>query len=333
MSTIAARAARGSSWRRLLSVLPEGTALPYEVWSRRHRWILIILWLHVPALFVFALIRGNSPIHGLAETSTVAGLAFRPSRPATSRAAKHSCAGTTLAAGCCTRTRSSRSPRRPALIEELGRQVLATACRQASEWRDRHGLDTFSVSVNVSARQLLNDRIVEDVRLCLEQARLAPSALVLELTESTMLQDTEGTIAILRRLKQLGIRLAIDDFGTGYSSLSYLQRFPLDILKIDRAFVTAIDSSSDDASLAPAVVSLANTMHLKIVAEGVETPSQADALAAMGCELAQGFMLARPMPAGALDDLLTVQGGQRAAEAAAGLSRESPTNAITATPK
>jgi diguanylate cyclase (GGDEF)-like protein/PAS domain S-box-containing protein len=194
------------------------------------------------------------------------------------------------------------------LIEEVGRQVLDMACKAASTWRERHGLDALTVSVNVSPRQLLNERLVEDVRGALERARLAPSALVLEITESAMLQDTESTLGILRRIKGLGVRLAIDDFGTGYSSLSYLQRFPLDILKIDRAFVTAIDHHSDDASLAPAVVSMANTMHLKVVAEGVETRTQADALSSMGCDLGQGFLLARPMPAEAMDDLLEARG-------------------------
>ena len=194
------------------------------------------------------------------------------------------------------------------LIEQLGRQVLDAACRQASQWRDRHGLDALSVSVNVSPRQVLGTQLVADVRRSLEQARLAPGSLVLEITESALLQDTDTTLEVLHRLKKLGVRLAIDDFGTGYSSLSYLQRFPFDVLKIDRAFVTAIDNQSDDSSLAPAVVSLANTMHLKVVAEGVETPSQADALAAMGCELAQGFLLARPMPPEAFDKLLTERG-------------------------
>jgi EAL domain-containing protein (putative c-di-GMP-specific phosphodiesterase class I) len=194
------------------------------------------------------------------------------------------------------------------LIEQLGRQVLDAACRQASQWRDRHGLDALSVSVNVSPRQVLGTELVADVRRSLEQARLAPESLVLEITESALLQDTDTTLEVLHRLKKLGVRLAIDDFGTGYSSLSYLQRFPFDVLKIDRAFVTAIDNQSDDSSLAPAVVSLANTMHLKVVAEGVETPSQADALAAMGCELAQGFLLARPMPPEAFDKLLTERG-------------------------
>jgi EAL domain-containing protein (putative c-di-GMP-specific phosphodiesterase class I) len=194
------------------------------------------------------------------------------------------------------------------LIEEVGRQVLEMACKAASSWRERHGLDSLTVSVNVSPRQLLNERLVEDVRGALERARLAPAALVLEITESAMLQDTESTLGILRRIKALGVRLAIDDFGTGYSSLSYLQRFPLDILKIDRAFVTAIDHHTDDASLAPAVVSMANTMHLKVVAEGVETRTQADALSSMGCDLGQGFLLARPMPAEAMDDLLEARG-------------------------
>src|SRR5207248_4304235 len=126
------------------------------------------------------------------------------------------------------------------------------------------------------------DDLVTHVADALAMSGLAPANLVLELTETAMMHDTDAVIAKLHQLKALGVRLAVDDFGTGYSSLSYLQRFPVDILKIDRAFVAAIESSADDSSLAEAIVSLAHTLRLNAVAEGVETYAQADALTLLG---------------------------------------------------
>jgi EAL domain-containing protein (putative c-di-GMP-specific phosphodiesterase class I) len=146
--------------------------------------------------------------------------------------------------------------------------------------------------------------VVEEVRNALEVSGLPASSLVLEITEGVMMHDTEATIQRLRALKSLGLRLAVDDFGTGYSSLSYLQRFPIDILKIDRSFVAAIDSGQDEYSLARAIVSLARSLHLQAVAEGVETRAQADALSELRCDLAQGFYLAVPQDAEAVGALL-----------------------------
>ena len=187
------------------------------------------------------------------------------------------------------------------LVVELGRQMLLQACTQVQEWQVQHpSARTMSVSVNVSPRQLQDDTVLGHVHEALLMSGLPPASLVLEITETAMMQDTESTIDKLRALKGLGVRLAIDDFGTGYSSLSYLQRFPVDLLKIDRAFVSTLaggDAAADHRSLAATIVSLATTLRLQAVAEGVETEEQAVALAELGCDLAQGYYFARPSTA------------------------------------
>jgi EAL domain-containing protein (putative c-di-GMP-specific phosphodiesterase class I) len=191
------------------------------------------------------------------------------------------------------------------LVRELGRQVMVEACRQTHEWQTQFPTSTLrSVSVNVSPRQLHHEDLMEHVGQALALSGLPAESLVLEITETAMMNDTEATIRKLRALKSVGIRLAVDDFGTGYSSLSYLQRFPVDILKIDQAFVAAITSATTDSSLVRAIVSLAQTLHLQAVAEGVESEAQVEALNALGCQLAQGYYFARPLTADALGDLL-----------------------------
>jgi EAL domain-containing protein (putative c-di-GMP-specific phosphodiesterase class I) len=150
------------------------------------------------------------------------------------------------------------------------------------------------MSVNLSARQLQHGDVVADVRSALEAARIEPATLVLEITESLMMADTELAIERLEQLKRLGVRLAMDDFGTGYSSLSYLSRFPVDILKMDRSFL-ADGSDADASGLAAAVVALGGTLNLQVVAEGIELSHQMQALRDLGCELGQGFYFAEPM--------------------------------------
>jgi len=191
------------------------------------------------------------------------------------------------------------------LIRELGRQVLAVACTQARRWQVRHPYDPpLTVSVNLSPRQLHADGLISHVTDALEMSGLPASTLVLEITEGAMMHDTDATIRKLQALKALGVRLAVDDFGTGYSSLSYLQRFPIDILKIDRAFVAAIESDDDKSSLVRAIVSLAKTLQLQAVAEGIETRAQTEILTGLGCDLAQGYYLAHPMDPEALENIL-----------------------------
>ncbi len=190
------------------------------------------------------------------------------------------------------------------LIGELGRQVLLGACTKVQEWHTRHaGHSALAVHVNVSPRQLHDDALIEHVEDALRISGLAPDRLVLEITETVMVNDTETTIRRLQAVKATGVRLAIDDFGTGYSSLSYLQQFPIDILKMDRAFVDSI-SATGTVSLAPAILSLARTLKLDAVAEGVETSVQAEVLAALGCELAQGYFFCPPTDPASMDRLL-----------------------------
>ena len=189
------------------------------------------------------------------------------------------------------------------LIRELGRQVLVAACAETRRWQlDNPDLPPLSVSVNVSPKQLQDDRLIGQVTDALEHSGLPAACLILEITETAMMQDNDATVARFDALKALGLRLAVDDFGTGYSSLGRLERFPIDILKIDRAFIAAMDrTDSDRASLAQAILALAQALHLDAVAEGVETQAQADALVAFGCERAQGYLFARPMAADAID--------------------------------
>jgi diguanylate cyclase (GGDEF)-like protein/PAS domain S-box-containing protein len=192
------------------------------------------------------------------------------------------------------------------LIRPLGAWVLREACQQAAEWqlansqRDK----PFSLSVNLSGKQLQHAQVVQDVAAALEESGLSPESLVLEMTESVLLDDSETVLDILRQLKQLGIRLAIDDFGTGYSSLSYLHRFPVDILKIDRSFVERLSRTSDNAELARTVVRLGQSLQLQTVAEGVEDSAQFLALRRMGCDIGQGFYFGRPMEGSDMGRLL-----------------------------
>jgi diguanylate cyclase (GGDEF)-like protein/PAS domain S-box-containing protein len=192
------------------------------------------------------------------------------------------------------------------LIRPLGAWVLREACRQAAHWQranDQRGRP-FTLSVNLSGRQLQHAQVVDDVAAALGESGLPPDALVLEMTESVLLDDSETVLAILRQLKALGARLAIDDFGTGYSSLSYLHRFPVDILKIDRSFVERLNRTFDNAELAWTVVRLGQSLQLQTVAEGVEDSAQFLALRRMGCDVGQGFYFGRPMEAGDMDRLV-----------------------------
>jgi diguanylate cyclase (GGDEF)-like protein/PAS domain S-box-containing protein len=190
------------------------------------------------------------------------------------------------------------------LIIPMGRWVLETACREAVRIQKEFPREEpLAMSVNLSVRQLQSDSIVADVRCALEQSGLDPSGLVLEITESVMMADTDFAVQRLLDLKALGIRLAMDDFGTGYSSLSYLSRFPVDILKMDRSFV----GSGENVALTSAIIALGASLELDVVAEGIELPEQESSLHDLGCEIGQGFLFARPMDSGALFKFLTEQ--------------------------
>jgi EAL domain-containing protein (putative c-di-GMP-specific phosphodiesterase class I) len=151
--------------------------------------------------------------------------------------------------------------------------------------------------VNVSYKQLKDAGFVEDVRRVLEETKLAPNSLRLEMTESTLMTDTEETVETLRRLKALNVGLEIDDFGTGYSSLSCLKRLPFDTVKIDRSFVRELGGNEEAAEIVRAIVDLAGSMTMTVVAEGVETPAQLEQLDSLGCNFAQGFLFSRPVTA------------------------------------
>ncbi|MBL0940758.1 MAG: EAL domain-containing protein [Gemmatimonadaceae bacterium] len=182
------------------------------------------------------------------------------------------------------------------VIVALGRWVLEEACRElvalrALRWSQRRDAGSApSISVNISGRQLSEPNFVEDLAAILHRTGAPPECLTLEITESVIMRNTEASLATLSALKSLGVHLAIDDFGTGYSSLSYLQRFPVDVLKIDRAFVEGVSAGGSDAALARTIITLGNTLGLRTVAEGIERADQRDALAAMGCHDGQGYL-------------------------------------------
>ncbi len=182
------------------------------------------------------------------------------------------------------------------LIVPLGQWVLEQACRQVAAWQVEYPkTPPLTVSVNISPRQFQNRDLLEDVRRALTQSGIAPTSLKLEITEGTIMRDVDATIATLGQLKGLGIQLAIDDFGTGYSSLAYLKRLPLDVLKIDRSFVTGIGVDHEDRAIVKAIISLAKSLNLSITAEGIETEEQSALLSDWGCEHGQGYYFARPL--------------------------------------
>jgi EAL domain-containing protein (putative c-di-GMP-specific phosphodiesterase class I) len=180
-------------------------------------------------------------------------------------------------------------------IVTLGRWVLAQACREVRVWQARlpEGRQV-RVGVNVSAVQLSKSDICADVRKALTLSEIDPGCLVIELTESVLMQNSEDVLATLAQLKKLGVRIAIDDFGTGYSSLSYLHRFPIDILKIDRSFVEQLGSIQEGAGLARAIITLGDTLGLEVVAEGIELEQQQRELIELGCVAGQGYYYSKP---------------------------------------
>jgi EAL domain-containing protein (putative c-di-GMP-specific phosphodiesterase class I) len=188
------------------------------------------------------------------------------------------------------------------LIQPLGHYVLEQAIKQTKIWNQQgHNL---SVGINLSARQFMQADLVEQIKQLIQQYEISPKNIDLEITETIAMQDAENSINKMHHLKELGVKLSMDDFGTGYSSLSYLHQFPLDILKIDRSFVKDIVGNSEDGAIARAVIAMAHSMDLKVVAEGVETEEQYNFLAEHGCEIIQGYLISRPVPANEFEKLL-----------------------------
>jgi diguanylate cyclase (GGDEF)-like protein len=191
------------------------------------------------------------------------------------------------------------------LIVPIGQWVLQEACRQAALWQARNpGEPPLTMGVNLSPVQLQRPGLVDDVARTLRAARVDPRSLILEITESVFMDDAGLIVEKLKTLKELGVQIAIDDFGTGYSSLSYLARLPIDILKIAKPFVDGIETGSEDAALAEAIVRMSEALGLKTLAEGIESPGQRDHLRNLGCQLGQGYFFARPLDQDAMDSFL-----------------------------
>ncbi len=182
------------------------------------------------------------------------------------------------------------------LILPIGSWVLETACQQLAAWADQPAMAHLSIAVNVSARQFRENNFVSQTLATLERTRANPQRLKLELTESVLIADAEDVIVKMNALKAIGIGFAIDDFGTGYSSLSYIKRLPLDRLKIDQSFVRNILMDANDAAISRAVIAMATSMGLGVMAEGVETEAQRDFLASLGCHTYQGYLFSKPLP-------------------------------------
>jgi len=186
------------------------------------------------------------------------------------------------------------------LIVTVGRWVIEQACLQIARWQ-RSGIGAMEVSVNVSGHQLIEGDLITDIGQLLADAGVEPHWLEVELTESSLMENTPHTITSLQRLRAMGVKIAIDDFGTGYSSLAYLRRFPLDTLKIDIAFIREVTSNPQDAAIARTIIELAHSLGLRAVAEGVETPAQLAFLKEAGCDQLQGYLFSQPLPVAALE--------------------------------
>jgi EAL domain-containing protein (putative c-di-GMP-specific phosphodiesterase class I) len=180
-------------------------------------------------------------------------------------------------------------------ITAIGTWVFEQACRAQAAWRERWGAEAPYVSVNLSTRQLSEETLAVDFSRILESAGADPTHLLLEITETSLMADVEANLRVLRRLAELGLRVAVDDFGTGYSSLAQLARLPVNVLKIDRAFVDGLDSSKESRTIIRAIIGLGRSLGLKLVAEGVETGSQVRELCAYGCDFIQGYYFHRPL--------------------------------------
>jgi EAL domain-containing protein (putative c-di-GMP-specific phosphodiesterase class I) len=182
------------------------------------------------------------------------------------------------------------------LILSIGEWVLRESCRQAREWQ-KNGIPFLRVAVNVSPVQFRQSNFLQAVHSALVDFDLMPQYLEIELTETTVMGNAEDSVQILEQLSRLGVVVSIDDFGTGYSSMSYLRKFPIDKLKIDRSFISELTTNAADASIVQAIISLAHSLRLKVVAEGVETAEQLQRLRELGCDQYQGFYRSAAIPA------------------------------------
>ena len=198
------------------------------------------------------------------------------------------------------------------LIARIGDWVVREVCRQGRAWQDE-GLPPMRIAVNLSASQFKASNLVESIRSAIDDVRFDARLLEVEITETAVMSDPEESIKTLERLSEMGVLISVDDFGTGYSSMSYLRRLPIDKLKIDRSFINEITARADDASIVQAIVSLAHSLHLKVIAEGVETPEQLEFLRSIGCDQYQGFHFSRPLAVGDFARLMFAIQAERAA--------------------
>ena len=190
------------------------------------------------------------------------------------------------------------------LIVPLGEWVLRTACRQTKQWHD-DGFGELSIAINLSAKQFQNDHLVGLIQNILQETGLPPQALWLEITENTVMKDVSKAAEIMKQLRELGVRLSIDDFGTGYSSLNYLKYFPLDEIKIDKSFVRDIPARWDDVAIAKAIFTLAHSLNMRVLAEGIENSVQLEFMRLHDCDEIQGFLFSKPVTSQELSDMLT----------------------------
>jgi diguanylate cyclase (GGDEF)-like protein len=198
------------------------------------------------------------------------------------------------------------------LIVPIGEWVLATACTRTKAWQDQ-GLAGLKVAVNLSARQFADPMLLPKLTRIIQESGIEPSSLELEITESLVMSHGEGAAAVLESLKTLGVQIAMDDFGTGYSSLGYLKRFPIDSIKVDRSFVRDIATDSDDRKITRAIIAMAHSMSLTVIAEGVETAEQLKFLQAQRCDAVQGYLLYRPLPEAEVADAISLDWESRSA--------------------
>jgi EAL domain-containing protein (putative c-di-GMP-specific phosphodiesterase class I) len=190
------------------------------------------------------------------------------------------------------------------LIVPVTLWMLRESCSQLARWNKAFPETPLMMSVNLSGKHFMQNDLVEQIRDVLSETRINPANLKLELTESAVMENAERVILMLRELKKLGVQLSIDDFGTGYSSLSYLHRFPIDTLKIDRSFVSEMETGSENGEIVRTIVSLAKTLRMNVVAEGIESIHQIHQLQILGCEFGQGFLFSRPVPLGDAEKLI-----------------------------
>ncbi|NMQ18847.1 EAL domain-containing protein [Candidatus Competibacter phosphatis] len=190
------------------------------------------------------------------------------------------------------------------LIITIGEWIIHTACMQAKIWQDQ-GLPALRIAVNLSPLQFRQPDLIKQIRNALDIMELSPDKLELEITESATMEDIDKAIAILGTFNNMGLHLSIDDFGTGYSSLNYLKRFPIHTLKIDQSFIRNLDTSFEDAAIVKSIITLAHSLRLSVVAEGVETKEQFDYLDNLGCDEIQGYLFSPPVSANEFSKMLS----------------------------